>query len=378
MSGRRVAAIARRIAEQFRRDRPTLGLVFVAPIVILALLGWVLRDQHTPTTRLGIVNLAGAPGEVIAQGLATAARGGGVTVVDVGTGPNAADDAIRSDRADLVVVLPAGFAPSPPGSTPIELVTPGVSPGEDAARIGELQRIVTRQLPGGGVQIARRAVYGSGNDDALNTFAPALLGFFGFFFVFILTGISFLRERVGGTFERLLATPVARSEIVLGYSIGFTVFAALQVTLILLFALSSLAFSVGGVRVAVGLGIPSAGAPILAFLVVVLLAIGAVNLGIFLSTFARTELQIFQFIPIVIVPQGLLGGVFWSISSLPDPLQAISRVLPLTYAIEGLRGVLIKGAGLDSGTLQTDVLVLAGFAVFFVAIASLTIRREVA
>src|SRR5207253_1952643 len=198
----------------------------------------------------------------------------GVTLVDVGSGPSAADDAVRSDRADVVVVLPAAFAPSQPGSAPIEVVTSGLSPGEDAARIGELQRIVASQLPAGGIQISRRTVYGGGSNDALDTFAPALLGFFGFFFVFILTGISFLRERVGGTFERLLATPVARGEIVLGYSIGFTLFAALQVTLILLFALSSLAFEIGSARVAIGLGIPTAGAPILAFLVVVLLAIG--------------------------------------------------------------------------------------------------------
>src|SRR5437762_10164765 len=176
MSGRRVAAIARRIAEQFRRDRPTLGLVFVAPIVILALLGWVLRDQHPPTTRLGIVNLAGAQGQVAAQGLATAAGGAGVMLVDAGSGPSAADDAVRSDRADVVVVLPAAFAPSQPGSAPIEVVTSGLSPGEDAARIGELQRIVASQLPAGGIQISRRTVYGGGSNDALDTFAPALLG----------------------------------------------------------------------------------------------------------------------------------------------------------------------------------------------------------
>ena len=103
-----------------------------------------------------------------------------------------------------------------------------------------------------------------------------------------------------------------------------------------------------------------------------------VNLGILLSTFARTELQVIQFIPIVIVPQALLGGVFWSISSLPDPLQPIARVLPLTYAIDGLRNVLIRGEGLASQTLQVDLLVLLLVAVVLIVLGAATIRREVA
>src|SRR5262249_3013096 len=118
--------------------------------------------------------------------------------------------------------------------------------------------------------------------------------------------------------------------------------------------------------------------PAIAFLVALLLAIGAVNLGIFLSTFARTELQILQFIPIVIVPQALLGGVFWPVERLPDVLQAVARVLPVTYAVDALRDVMLKGPGLASVTVQTDVAVLVGIALLFVGLAAATIKREVA
>ena len=198
--------------------------------------------------------------------------------------------------------------------------------------------------------------------------------------MFILTGISFLRERIGGTLERLLATPVRRSEIVTGYSAGFGFFATLQVILIMAFALGTVHVPAIGPLPAfsVGLGIANAGSPVLAFLVSLLLALGAVNLGIFLSTFARTEFQILQFIPIVIVPQALLCGLLWPISSLPDVLQVVARLLPLTYAIDGLREVLIKGADLSSAALRLDLLVLAGVAVLLAVVASLTIRREVA
>jgi ABC-2 type transport system permease protein len=128
----------------------------------------------------------------------------------------------------------------------------------------------------------------------------------------------------------------------------------------------------------IGLGIANAGSPVLAFLVVLLLALGAVSLGIFISTFARTELQILQFIPIVVVPQGLLSGIFWPVESLPEALEVVARGLPLTYAVDGLREVLVKGADLASPALQLDLGVLGGIAILLVVLATLTIRREVA
>ncbi len=108
------------------------------------------------------------------------------------------------------------------------------------------------------------------------------------------------------------------------------------------------------------------------------LGLGAVSLGIFLSTFARTELQILQFIPIVIVPQGLLSGFFWPIEQLPSLLQPVARILPVTYAIDGLRQVMIAGADLSSPQVLLDLGVLVGIAAVFIALAAATIRREVA
>jgi ABC-2 type transport system permease protein len=125
------------------------------------------------------------------------------------------------------------------------------------------------------------------------------------------------------------------------------------------------------------LGVPLAGSPLLAFLVILLVAIGAVSLGIFLSTFARTELQIIQFIPLVISPQFLLSGVLFPVSSLPPVIQPLAAIMPLTYAVDGLRQVFIRGADLAVPELRVDLAVLAGFAVFFGVIAAVTIRRDV-
>jgi ABC-2 type transport system permease protein len=228
--------------------------------------------------------------------------------------------------------------------------------------------------------MTHETIYLSPDANQLDVLAPVFLGIFAYFFVFILTGISFLRERIGGTLERLLATPVTRGEIVLGYSLGFGFFATIQVLVLTLFIFGNLAIPAIGPIPAftIGLNVQTVGSPGLAFLVALLLAVGAVNLGIFLSTFARTELQILQFIPIVIVPQALLGGVFWPVERLPEVLQAVARVLPVTYAVDALREVMLKGADLTSTLVQTDLAVLVGIAVLFVALAAGTIKREVA
>ncbi|HET9436257.1 MAG TPA: ABC transporter permease [Candidatus Limnocylindrales bacterium] len=382
MSASRILAVARRIAQGFRRDERTLGLVFVVPIAITLLLGWVIRDSEAGEVRIAVVS---AEPFRLADALSVAADGADVpfevSIIEAAD-EGAARDQVRDGTADVAVIateLPDG---------PVTVVTEGTDPSGDAARIGALRALMARAIamlipPELSVAVPafeHETVFLSPDADSMDVLAPVFLGYFAYFFVFILTGISFLRERVGGTLERLLATPVTRGEIVLGYGIGFGIFATLQVLLLIGFTLLALEVPAIGPIPAftVGLGVTSVGSPALLFLLAVLLALGAVNLGIFLSTFARTELQVIQFIPVVIVPQGLLGGIFWPIDQLPDILRPVAQVLPVTYAVDGLREVMLRGADLSSATLQLDLAVLAGIALFFVALASRTIKREVA
>ncbi|HLB43920.1 MAG TPA: ABC transporter permease [Candidatus Limnocylindrales bacterium] len=378
MNLRRTFAISRRIADLFRRDHRSLALVFVAPIVIMALLGWVIRDQAPTTTRIAVVDLSSAPVSV-GELIATAAADNGMQVVDCCADEASARAALAANQIDLAVVIPAGFSPLEADRT-ILILTQGLIPTEDSGRLLDLQLALRQAFDPSGITIDHQTIYGSAEGTVFDALAPALVGFVVFFLVFILTGISFLRERMGGTLERLLATPVRRSEIVVGYSVGFAFFAVLQVALILLFVLGSIHLDPIGPlpEVNFGLGVPIAGSVWLAFVIMVLLAISAVNLGIFLSTFARTELQILQFIPLVIVPQALLSGIAWPVESLPGWLEPIARLLPMTYGIDGLREVLIKGSGLGDPAVQLDIAVLAGVTVMLALLATLTIRREVA
>jgi len=393
MSVRRVLAVARRVAQGFRRDERTLGLMFVVPLVVTALLGWVLSEQKEETIRVVVVNEAGTPGEALVSALQDAAADpeNDVEVTKTVTTQAEADSLIRDGTATIGLVIPANLvAAVTAGERPtLTVITQGIEPAADAGRFGTLQgvmaQVVPKLVPPGGPapvvpQVERRTIYLSPDASQADVFAPIFLALFGYFFVYLLTGISFLRERIGGTLERLLATPVTRGEIVVGYSLGFSAFAAIQVVLLTLFILNSVEVPAIGPLppFTIGFGVDSIGSPYLAFAVALLLSIGAVNLGIFLSTFARTELQILQFIPLVLVPQILLGGVFWPVDRLPDVLHTIAQVLPLTYAVQALREVMLKGADLSSSVVQTDLAVLAGIALIFVVLASGTIKREVA
>jgi ABC-2 type transport system permease protein len=380
VSGRRIGALFRRVTEEIRRDRPSIALLFIAPLIITGLVTFILREGERPTIEAVIVNQAGQPGTVVAGVLEEALREQDATVTEV-PDEATARSMIEDDRASVAIVLPAELLTT--SSPAITVITNGLDPAGEGTQLAALQKALLagataatgRSLP----TIEHATVYGTPSEDPITPYAPALVAFFVYFFVYLLTGVSFLRERTGGTLERLMATPVARGEIVTGYTLGFGLFAVVQVTLIMLWVLGTIHVPAIGPLPAfsIGLGITVAGSPLLAFVVVLLLAMGAVSLGIFLSSFARTELQIIQFIPIVIVPQFLLSGVIFPVSSLPAVIQPIAPLLPLSYAVDGLRQVFIRGADLGVDALRIDLLVLTGFALFFAVIAALTIRREV-
>jgi ABC-2 type transport system permease protein len=380
MSRRRVQALFRRVVQEIRRDRPSLGLLFIAPILVTGLVTFILREGQTPAVDAVAVNEAGPAGVIVANALRTTIEAQGGTLTDV---PDAAtaEAMVKDGSASVAVTFAAG---STAGASPtITMLTSGLDPSGEATDVGVIQRaLVTAVTSGLGVNlptIDHTTVYGTPSADPIANFAPAIVGFFAYFFVYILTGVSFLRERTGGTLERLMATPVARGEVVTGYTLGFGLFATMQVVILMTWALSSLHVPALGPLPDfwVGLGVPIAGNPLFAFLVVVVTALGAVSLGIFLSTFARTELQIIQFIPVVLVPQFLLSGVLFPVSSLPAIVEPLVRIMPLTYTVDGLRQVFIANADLGTAALQFDLAVLAVFAVFFATIASLTIRRDV-
>ena len=197
-------------------------------------------------------------------------------------------------------------------------------------------------------------------DDVLNRVAPGLLAVFVLFFTFMLTGVGFLRERAQGTLERLQTTLVGSFDIMVGYMLGFLIFAVVQAAVILAFTIFVLRIEYIGSLWEV--------AAIL-FLVVTV----AVSLGIFISSFANNEFQVIQFIPIVLAPQIFLSGVIIPVEQMPTLFEWFSVVLPLTYAVDALREIMLRGTDLTA--LWPNLAALGAFSLALLTAAVATLRR---
>jgi ABC-2 type transport system permease protein len=189
--------------------------------------------------------------------------------------------------------------------------------------------------------------------------APALLGFFPFLLMFLVTSITMLRERASGTLERLMTTPMAKADLLLGYALAFGVVAAVQVLV--------------AVGVSLWLGLDLTGSVWWLLLVAVLDALLGVALGLLASAFARTEFQAMQFMPVIVLPQLLLCGLFQQRSEMATLLRWTSNVLPLSYAVSALQRV--ATASTVGGGYARDVAVVAGCALLALALAAATLRR---
>jgi ABC-2 type transport system permease protein len=200
-----------------------------------------------------------------------------------------------------------------------------------------------------------------GHGDEFDRVALVMLGIFPFVIMFLVTSIAMLRERTSGTLERLLTTPLAKLDLLFGYGLAFSLAAVAQ----------------GAVATGVAywlLGLNTTGDGGLVVLIAVINAVLGVALGLLCSAFARTEFQAVQFLPVVVVPQVLLCGLFVPRGQMSGWLQGVSDVLPLTYAVEAL--IQVGRFAEATATMWRDVVVVAGAAVVALVLAAATLRRR--
>jgi ABC-2 type transport system permease protein len=199
------------------------------------------------------------------------------------------------------------------------------------------------------------------NGQLFDQVALIMLGLFPFIIMFLVTSIAMLRERTSGTLERLFTTPVGKLDLLFGYGIGFGVMATIQAS------------------VATGLahwflGLNTKGSTWLVVVIAVANALLGVALGLLASAFARTEFQAVQFMPVVVLPQILLCGLFVPRDQMADWLQKISNVLPLSYAVEALQQV---GAYPEpTMTMWWDLAIVCAAVVVALVLAAATLRRR--
>jgi ABC transporter DrrB family efflux protein len=199
--------------------------------------------------------------------------------------------------------------------------------------------------------------------DVFQRIGPAILALFPFIIMFLVTSITTLRERRSGTLERLLTMPLGKFDFILGYTIAFGALAVIQATIAVAFSIWVCGLTINGS---------------LALLLSVALAdaLLGTTLGLFASAFARSEFLVVQFLPVLVFPQILLGGVFLPRDQLPDVLHVISDWLPLSHAIDALNAVAANTE--DADYVGGKLVIISAFALGAVALGSVTLRRKTA
>ncbi|WP_315168028.1 ABC transporter permease [Metaclostridioides mangenotii] len=327
----RINAIVTRIIRQFFRDKRTLALLIFAPILILTLMNFVFTNNEA-SVNIGIEN------EQMEEMLSYMESDKNIYVMT----KKEAEEKFKEKDLDAYITKE---------SSKINILLNGSDSSISSQVVKDIQSAIKKNVPAqmNSLELKIDSYYGSDDMNTLDYLGPLLIGFFIFFFVFLISGVSFLRERTTGTLERLLATPIRRYEVVLGYLIGFGVFTILQSAIISAYSIWALEiYNVGNIG--------------LILVISIVIALCALSFGMFISAFANNELQVIQFIPIVIVPQAFFAGIF-PIRDMEEALQILSKCMPLTYAGEALRDVMTCGASLYD--VAPDLLVLLGFTVVF-------------
>ena len=200
-----------------------------------------------------------------------------------------------------------------------------------------------------------------GRAGAFNQFGPPLLGIFPLIVMFLVTSVATLRERTSGTLERLLTTPLAKADFVMGYALAFGLTAVVQALVV-----SGLSFGLYGLHVS--------GSAWLVVVVAVVDALLGTALGLSLSALASTEFQAVQFMPAFILPQLLLCGIIVPRSQLPVALCWLSDILPMSYAVDATKQ--LSASATVTSEFLLDIGVVAMFVVAALVIGATTLRRR--
>lgn len=412
-------AIVRRILTQFAFDKRTLALLFVAPLVVLWLLSVILgADAVGP--KIATVDL---PVELQVQLEQTDARISDVTASearaliddnDVAAVLSMAEDRMLkvelegtdSTKSAAVLAICAEALGEMRGDAAEEMESAAADKQVEAKRAADEAAKQRKEAQNAleGVMVSMPAEARAGlaealgglfDDDsaiALSTeglsmdmsdylpvedmettylhgnetwkmfdfYGPVFIGIFLFVFTFITSGMSLVTERMGGTMTRFLATPVHAGQILGGYTMAFGILACIQSAIILWVALTFIGF-------------PNEGNLALVVFICISMAMVSVALGLLVSGLASTSFQVIQLILLFVVPQILLCGLF-DLSGAPDWLAALSNFMPVTYGVDALRAVMLRGA--DIAAVGLDLAALWGFLALFFILAAIGFRKK--
>jgi len=358
----RTKAMAVRILDQIRHDKRTVALILIAPILILSLLYFILNSNDNTVYKIGVTDCS----NTFVNALETNED---YNIKTVDLKKTAMSKAVRDQKVIAAVRV---------DGNKIRVKIDGTDSGaakkmqsaimnaalkdvrhKASSRTEKIRESLSKLPISSGMNVSSinvpkepkldaEYIYGKKDGTIFDNYGAPLMGIIIFFLVFLIAGINFLGERTSGTLEKLLTTPIRRHEIIMGYTLGFSVLAILQSVVITLFTVYVLGMSVEG-NIAYML------------LINLLTAVSALTLGMLLSTAANSEFQMMQFIPLVIIPQILFCGLF----PLSQGWQVVGYFMPLRYTADALTKVMIRGCGFSD--IWLDILVLLALCAVFMA-----------
>ena len=355
----RILAIAKKVMKELLRDKRTLAMMFVAPVFIM----WLMNLMFSASTAVNI--------KLATQDLPTSlvTKMDDLDHVSVQTYKDIdqAKKDLADEKVDAVISYKNGeyqvdYANTDASKTSMTrqvLRTSIASEGSNQLMARIKQALPQLNLKAKAPEIKESYQYGDENTSFFTSMIPVLIGFVVFFFVFLISGMALLKERTSGTLERLLATPVKRSEIVYGYMLSYGFIAILQTAVVVLAAIWLLDVEVVGNLFHV-------------IIVNVVLALVALAFGILLSTLAKSEFQMMQFIPLVIIPQLFFSGII-PLSSMGDWAQTVGKFLPLTYSGDAMSQIILYGR--EIGDILPNIGLLLIFLVILTVLNIVGLRR---
>lgn len=331
-----IRAMIKRILRQMKHDKRTLALVFGAPIMLLTLIYFVLGDSVADIS----VAAVNCPAEYIERLEALEVKVIRMTEED-------AYQALVDSEINASIIIE---------NNKLMISIDGSNSSKTTQTLNLLRTAKMNASAITSNLIDVKYVYGYDGLPMFDNFGSVLIGFIVFFFVFLISGISFLQERTSGTLERLLSTPIERWQVVVGYVMGFGIIVMIQSVIVAFYCVYVLK-------------VMMIGNFFLILLVVLLAAITALTLGVLMSTLAKNEFQMIQFIPIVVVPQVFFSGLF----DLSEGWLLVGRVTPLYYVADALNKIMIKGMGFKE--IFVDIAVLVTFSLTFMILNTKILKK---
>lgn len=370
----RINEIGIRLFKELFKDKRTLAMIFLAPILIMWLMSLVFSSNNSTNVNLGTIGLN--------NGIRTELKNIDNVKLKKYENLSQAKKAINNGKVDVYVNQKNNnldITYSNTDSSKTSLSKMGIQNSVTKNTIKQLSNkiksltIANQMLEKSNnfiipqskanqqkaFHVHNHYVYGDSNTNYFSTLVPIMMAFFVFMFVFLISGMALLKERTAGTLDRVLATPVRRSEIILGYLEAYGLLSILQTIVIVLVTVWLLNVEIVG--------------SILSVIVInVLVALVALTAGLLVSTLAKSEFQMVQFIPVIVVPQIFFSGII-PFDSLPNWLNTVSHILPLRYATDAQSAIVFNGKGLTD--VWMDILILVIFAVLLTILNIIGLKR---